>query len=166
VIGRPGFAFTGTLARRLSSRVEARALFSFVNLGNAEGRRRETDMRADWSVFVFGGVVAVTPIPLVRIGAGPLLGLLNSARIDNEARTVVRPGVAVEGAIRTSAIKKVFLEVSAAYRFLAKRAEGPWPGRQGAAVVAAGPEPFDANFSHLFVSIGMGVRFSSNADQE
>jgi len=57
----------------------------------------------------------------------------------------------------------VFWSIHRHYRHLAKRAEGPWPGRKDAAFVAAGPGTLDANFSHAFVAIGLGMRFASGA---
>ncbi len=43
------------------------------------------------------------------------------------------------------------------------RTEGPWPGRKDAAFVAAGPGTLDANFSHFFLSLGLGMRFTNAA---
>jgi hypothetical protein len=165
LIKSPVFAFTGTMTRQLSGMIEAKAMFSFAPLGSAEGRKGEVDVRADWSAFMFGGVVALTPHPMVRLGAGPLIGLLNSQRMDDQARTAIRPGAMFEVGLRSSSARPLFLDLSASYRLLPTRSEGPWPGRRAAAVVPAGPGKLDANFSHLSLALGLGWRFSSGTEQ-
>lgn len=165
LIGSPNFAFTGAVSRIVNRRVEARAFFSYTNLGRAEGRRQGVDMRTDWSTFMVGTVVAFTPLPQVRLGAGPLLGLLNGQRIDDQPRTVIRLGVVAEGGIRPWSSKSTFLELSVSYRLLPKRAEGPWPGRIAATVVPAGPPgTMQANYSHFSVALGFGLRFSGSGE--
>jgi hypothetical protein len=164
LVGSPTFVLTGGVTRIVNRWVEARGFFSYANLGRAEGRRGGVDMRTDWSTFMLGAVVAYTPLPLVRIGAGPVLAMLNSQRIDDQPRTVARPGVVFEGGFRTSSHKSAFLEFTVSYRLLTRRSEGPWPGRLSSVVVPAGPGTMQANFSHLSVSLGFGLRFSGNAE--
>lgn len=164
LIGPPTMAFTGVVTRTVTRRIEARGFFSYVNLGRAEGRLHGVDMRTDWSTFMVGAMVAYTPLPSVRLGAGPVIALLNSQRIDDQPRTVGRPGLVFEGGVRSSSRKSSFLELSVSYRLLPSRAEGPWPGRLAAAVVPAGPGTMQANFSHLSIAIGFGIRFSGNAE--
>ncbi len=55
LITRPSVAITGTLSCQFSHMVQGNALFSVVPLGSAEGRRKGTDVRADWSTLLFGG---------------------------------------------------------------------------------------------------------------
>ena len=164
LIGSPSFAFTGAVTRIVNRRIEARGVFSYANLGRAEGRRGGVDMRTEWSTFMIGTVIAFTPLPQVRVGAGPLMGLLNSQRIDSLPRTVIRLGIVVEGGIRPWTSRFTFLELSASYRLLPKRSEGPWPGRIAATVVPAGPGTMQANFSHLSIALGFGIRFSGGGE--
>lgn len=164
LIGAPTMAFTGAVTRTLSRRIEARGFFSYVDLGRAEGRLHGVDMQTDWSTFIVGAMIGYTPLPSVRFGAGPVIALLNSQRIDDQPRTIGRPGLVFEGGVRSSSHKSTFVEMSLSYRLLPSRAEGPWPGRLAAAVVPAGPGTMQANFSHLSVSIGFGIRFSGNVE--
>lgn len=164
VVRAPMFSLTGSVTRILTRRIEARGFFSYASLGRAEGRRQGVDMSTDWSTFMVGTVVSFTPIPMVRIGAGPVIALLNSQRIDTQPRTVGRPGLVFEGGFRSSSRKSSFLEFSVSYRLLPTRSEGPWPGRLAATVIPAGPGTMEANFSHLSVSLGFGIRFSGNAE--
>jgi hypothetical protein len=166
LVRSPVLAFAGVMTHRFSRFLEGKLLFSFAPLGSAEGRKGEVDVRADWSTFMVGGMVAATPHPLVRLGAGPLIGLLNSQRVDNQPRTAIQPGAVFEVGLRSSARKPVFLDLSASYRLLATRSEGPWPGRRFAAIVPAGPGRLDANFSHLSLALGLGWRFSSSGNSD
>ena len=161
LVRHPVFTFTGMMSRQFSRFIEAKGVFSFASLGSAEGRRGGVDVRADWSTAILGGTIALTPIPYFRVGAGPILGFLNSQRVDNEPRTVIRPGAIFEAGIRSSSRKALFVDLSATYRMLPRRSEGPWPGRRDAAVVPAGPGKLDANFSHFSLGLGLGWRFSS-----
>ena len=164
LVRAPRFSLTGSVTRIVSRHIEARGFFSFAGLGRAEGRRHGIDMETDWSTFMLGAVVAYTPFPSVRLGAGPVLALLNSQRFDDQPRTVGRPGLIFEGGVRSSSSKPTFLELSISYRLLPRRTEGPWPGRLAATVIPAGPGTMEANFSHFSLSLGFGIRFSGNAD--
>jgi hypothetical protein len=77
---------------------------------------------------------------------------------------VIRLGIVVEGGIRPWTSRFTFLELSASYRLLPKRSEGPWPGRIAATVVPAGPGTMQANFSHLSIALGFGIRFSGGGE--
>jgi len=164
LIGSPVFALTGGVTRLVNRRIEARGFFSYVGLGRAEGRRGGIDVRTDWSTFILGSVVAYTPHPYLRLGAGPVLALLNSQRIDDQPRTVGRLGMVFEGGVRSSSQKATFFELTVSYRLLPRRSEGPWPGRLASTVIPAGPGTMQANFSHLSISLGVGLRFSGNAE--
>jgi hypothetical protein len=164
LVRAPRFSLTGSVTRVVNRHIEARGFFSFVGLGRAEGRRQGIDVETDWSTFILGAVVSYTPFPMVRVGAGPVVALLNSQRFDNLPRTVGRPGMIFEGGIRSSSNKSTFLELSVSYRLLPSRSEGPWPGRLAATVIPAGPGTMQANFSHFSLSLGFGIRFSGNAE--
>ena len=164
LVDSPRLALTWAVTRRMNRRIEAKAFFSYAGFGRAEGRRQGVDMRTDWSTFILGGMVLFAPTPLIRVGAGPVWAMLNSQRIDDQPRTVGRPGLVVETGVRSSATKSTFLDFSISYRMLPRRSEGPWPGRLKAEVVPAGPGTMLANFSHLSLSLGFGIRFSGNVE--
>ncbi len=161
LIGAPELGLTATLARRLVSRLDASLMFTYANLGSAEGRLSGTDMRADWSTLLAGTSLSFSPLPLVHLGAGPLLAMLNSETIGDVPRTLVRFGAQFEAGIRTSARKPTFVDLTFSYRLLPKRTEGPWPGVRLGFASPAGPSPLRVNFSHLSMALGFGWRFSS-----
>ncbi len=161
LVHHASLAITGTLSWQLGRLLQGSALFSVVPLGSAEGRRNGIDVRADWSTILVGGTIGITLIPQVQLGAGPVFAILNSERVDNQPRGVLRPGAIFEADLRSSVKSAMFFEAKGSYRLLPSRNEGPWPGRKDAAFVAAGPGTMDANFSHLFLSVGLGMRFTS-----
>lgn len=161
LIGPPDLGLTATISRRLRGRLDASMLFTFANLGSAEGRHDGTDVRADWSAMMAGTSIVFSPHPLVHLGAGPLLAFLNSSTTGDSPRTLVRVGALFEGGLRSSARKPTFVDLSVSYRLLGRRTEGPWPGVRLGFATPTGPSQLNVNFSHFSMSLGFGWRFTS-----
>jgi hypothetical protein len=161
LIGAPRLSFTGTLTRRIVNRLDVAAMFSQANLGSAEGRLSGTDVKADWSTALLGTSLVVSPIKILRFGAGPMLAFLNSQTTGDTPRTVMRTGAMFEVGVRSSAVKPSFFDLSLSYRLVGKRLEGPWPGLRRGFSAPAGPSQLDANFSHFSLAFGVGWRLAS-----
>lgn len=161
LIGAPPLSFTTTIKRRLTDALLAGAMVSYSNLGSAEGRNSGTDVKADWSALMLGTSLSFRPTRILRVTAGPLLSFLQSQTTGDTPRTVLRPGALFEAAVRNSATRAMFFEVSASYRLLGKRLEGPWPGYRRGFSAPAGPTPLEVNFSHFSLSFGVGWRIGS-----
>jgi hypothetical protein len=161
LIGSPGFGFNGSLVRRIKGPLDAALLVSYADLGTAEGRQSGIDVKADWSSMMTGLTLTYGFLNRFHVSAGPLLAMLNSSTTGDTPRTVMRIGAVLEAGVRSSSTRATFFDLSASYRFLGKRNEGPWPGYRFGFAGPAGPSPMRANFSHFTVTLGFGWRFAS-----
>jgi hypothetical protein len=95
------------------------------------------------------------------IGAGPVVAWLGSGRGAPDAYPgdsnsyVMRLGVQAEAGIRMRAMREMSLGLSASYRLVPKRREGPYTLDTGSGVLAA----FDSNYSLFMLSGVLGFHF-------
>ena len=149
--------FSLAVSRRLSQRLEVQAIGGYGSLGEASGRKDGYDVTGKWSKTSFGAVLALKPVEALSLGAGPLLGMLNSQTPGKVPNSVVRGGLLFVSEARTSTKKETFLSVRASYHLLGKRHEGPWPARKGSWSGEQGPTAFDLDYSHFTISVGVGA---------
>jgi hypothetical protein len=158
-VARPRLQFAGALGRRVGRRFEARGILAGANLGSAGGKRADTEVLASWGVLSLAAVVLFKPLPSLRLGGGPLLALLRGDTPGGVATTVWRGGFVLESGMRTSVGAPFFLDLSAAYRHMAQRTEGPWPTRKFSSIGGGGPSPLALDYSHLSLGLGLGAWF-------
>lgn len=149
----------GAISRRLSDKLEAKVVVESGDLGEVTGAKGPYEITANWKASTLGVGLILHPIPRVRIGGGPLVGMLTRQVVPGENPNPIRAGMFVEGAIRSSERSETFLELMVSYRMLPRLREGPWPGTSQSAQVFNGPSGIDANFSHYTVGLGAGIRF-------
>jgi hypothetical protein len=158
-VRRLSLQFAGALGRRLTEKLELKAVFEVGDLGEVAGAKGQYTMRAGWKTTTLGTAIMLHPVRGVRIGGGPLIAMLTRLALPTESPNPIRAGLFVEGGVRSSERTASFLELNVSYRMLPKVPEGPWPGHAASSQVYAGPTGIDANFSHLTVGLGAGVRF-------
>lgn len=147
------------LGRRLSDKLELKAVFEAGDLGEVTGAKGEYEMKAAWKTMTLGTALMLHPVPRVRIGGGPLIGMLTRQTLPTENPNPLRAGFFLEGGIRSSERSTTFLELVFSYRMLPRLPEGPWPGTGNSSQVFVGPARIDADFSHYTVGLGAGIRF-------
>lgn len=147
------------LGRRLSDKLELKAVFEVGDLGEVTGAKGQYEMKASWKTMTLGTALMLHPVPRVRIGGGPLVGMLTRQTVPTENPNPLRAGFFLEGGIRSSERSTTFLELVFSYRMLPKLPEGPWPGTGNSSQVFVGPARIDADFSHYTVGLGAGIRF-------
>jgi hypothetical protein len=147
------------LGRRLSDKLELKAVFEFGDLGEVTGAKGQYELKATWKTTTLGTAIILHPVPRVRIGGGPLIGMLSRRTLPTENPNPLRAGFFLEGGIRSSERSTTFLELVISYRMLPRLPEGPWPGTGNSSQVFVGPARIDADFSHFTVGLGAGIRF-------
>ena len=157
--GGMSFQFSGSLARRLSGKLELKAVVEVGDLGQIIGAKDQREIKASWKTSSLGTALVLHPIPRVRLGAGPLIALLTRQTVPPAKNNSVHTGFLVEGGLRSSERASSFLELVVSYRRLPRLPEGPWPGSGQSSQIIGGPTGFIADFSHVTVGLGGGVRF-------
>ena len=153
------FQFSGAVTRRLSERLELKAVAEVGDLGQIVGAKGQNQFKANWKTASLGTALVLRPIPLVRIGAGPMIAMLSRSAVLPASNNPIRPGMLFEGGLRSSERSSSYIELVASYRLFPRLPEGPWPGNGQSSQTIGGPAGIDANFSHLTVGLGAGVRF-------
>jgi hypothetical protein len=150
---------SGTVGRRLSDRLELKAVVEVGDLGQIIGAKGQNEIKASWKTASLGAALVFRPISRVRVGAGPLIAMLSRAAIPPADNNPIHAGMLFEAGLRSSERTSSFFELTVTYRLLPRLPEGPWPGNGQSSQIVGGPTAIDANFSHLTIGVGAGVRF-------
>lgn len=149
----------GSIARRIGEKLELKAVAEVGDLGQIIGAKGLNQIKASWKTATLATAVILHPMPLVRIGGGPMIGMLTRQAIAPAPNNPIHFGMLFEGGVRSSERRATFVELVVSYRLLPRLPEGPWPGNGQSSQTVGGPSGFDANFSHFTLGIGAGVRF-------
>jgi hypothetical protein len=157
----PGSQKSIAIGREVTPRLELRAVLEFGDLGWASGTGQLDYVAVQWKATSVGTVMSFTPSRTFRIGAGPMIARLVSAEgLDPEAPRVesaaLRPGILFETGFRTSAAKRLFVDLAAAYRLIARRDDGPHGTGLGPGATLSA---ISLGFSHLTFAAGLGIRW-------
>jgi hypothetical protein len=150
---------SGALARRISDRLEVKTVVEVGDLGQVIGAKGQYEIKANWKTATLGTALMLHPVSRVRIGAGPLVAMLTRQAVPPQNNNPIRLGMLFEGGLRSSERNPTFVELVLSYRLLPRLPEGPWPGNGQSSQIASGPSGINADFSHLTVGVGAGVRF-------
>lgn len=150
---------SGSLGRRISDLLELKGVVEVGDLGHIIGAKGQREIKANWKTSTLATAVVLRPIPHVRLSGGPMIGLLTRQAVAPAKTNSIHFGMLFEGGLRSSEAASKFAELTVAYRVLPKLPEGPWPGTGQSSQIVGGPTGFSANFSHLTIALGGGVRF-------
>lgn len=130
----------------------------FVDQGakwSTEGRRADRVVRMDYG-GTFGAATATLTAPRVRLGVGPMFlrgwwYYLDTSNGDHDEQTFTRLGLLGSAGASLPIGPRIVLEGNAQYRALpATRIRG--------SSIAPDLSSFDAQFSHAYLAVGVGLR--------
>lgn len=157
----PGPQWSIGVRRRVAGRIGARAIAGGGTLGWSFGLGDSGSVTRNWSSTSVGALLTIELPPVFWLGAGPVVAWLRSGRgapggyASDSGWHAIRGGIRFEAGVRSSARKPAFFSLSASYRLVPRRSEGPYALDHGYRELP----PFEANYSLLTIGAGVGARF-------
>ncbi len=157
-----GFPWTMQVSYAINQRFDGVLLISHTPIGSTVGYRTgpETLLSLNYYSTVVSPILLYKPFRILNLGMGPALSI-NKIEQDSGGEISYREqksrfGVLLQASLLYPQETRFFMQCIAHYCYLGKATFGPFKDTYRGASLAQ-LNPFEANFSHVFVGFGIGI---------
>jgi len=154
-----GFPWTIQISYAINQRFDGVLLISHTPIGKTVGYRADPEIHL--SVYYYSTVISplflYKPFRILYIGLGPAL-FINKIEQESGGKLIYCKqkshfGALLQASLQYPQKKLLFLQCNVQYRYMGKATFGPFKRTSLAQLYS-----FEANFSHVFIGFGFGIR--------
>ena len=154
-----GFPWTIQISYAINQRFDGVLLISHTPIGKTVGYRADPEIHL--SVYYYSTVISplflYKPFRILYIGLGPAL-FINKIEQESGGKLIYCKqkshfGALLQASLQYPQKKLLFLQCNVQYRYMGKATFGPFKRTSLAQLYS-----FEANFSHIFIGFGFGIR--------